>query len=145
MAVIPNAASTGRSGPVTWETIPLAPVKQPEAEAQLTEPSPAEESKPAKEDILSQPEPEPVPEPVLSAVPPQLQPQATKVDAMQAPAPIKPTTPAAHTRPGSAAHRHKFKTDQAVIMPSGSFGAPLEKVGMQFGSLSLDGEDVEPT
>lgn len=127
----------------TWDED--APIKQPEVEVSPTEPAPAEESQPTKEEVLAQFEPEPAQEPVLSAVPPQLQPQAAKVEAVQAPAPIKPTTPAAHTRPGSAAHRHKFKTDQAVIMPSGNFGAPLEKVGMQFGSLSLDGEEVEST
>ena len=58
--------------------------------------------------------------------------------------PTKPLTPAAHTRPG-AAHRGsaKFKTDQAVVMPSSSFGSGIEKVGMQFGSLSLGGDDLD--
>lgn len=121
----------------TWDE---EPAKQPEPEPALVE-----EVKPKEEEVLAPPEPEPVQEPVLSAVPPQLQPQVAKLEAVQAPAPIKPATPAAHTRPGSAAHRHKFKPDQAVIMPSGNFGAPLEKVGMQFGSLNLDGEDVEST
>lgn len=60
--------------------------------------------------------------------------------------PTKPLSPAAHTRPG-AAHRGsaKFKTtDQAVVMPSSSFGSGIEKVGMQFGSLSLGGDDLDP-
>jgi hypothetical protein len=38
---------------------------------------------------------------------------------------------------GAAARR--YKTDQPVVMPSG-FG--LEKIGMQFGSLSLGGESL---
>lgn len=79
---------------------------------------------------------------VLSALPPQVQPSPAKLEAVQAPAPVKPATPAQHTRPTSAALRHKFKADQAVIMPSGSFTS-VEKVGMQFGSLSLGGDDFD--
>jgi hypothetical protein len=33
-------------------------------------------------------------------------------------------------------------SDQAVVMPSSSFGSAIEKIGMQFGSVSLGGDDV---
>ena len=116
----------------TWDDEPAKPQA---AEA-------AAEEKPKVEDITVPISNETVQPPVLSAIPPQLQSGAAKTD-VQAPAPVKPATPAAHTRPTSAAHKHKFKSDQAVIMPSGGFG-PLEKVGMQFGSLNL-GDDLDTT
>ncbi|KAL4253810.1 RNA polymerase II degradation factor 1 [Abortiporus biennis] len=87
------------------------------------------------------PQPEPAPVPVLSALPAQLQTSSVKAESSPvASLPIKPTTP----RPSSAAHRHsaKFKTDQAVILPSGSFGT-VEKFGMQFGSLHIGGDDID--
>lgn len=116
----------------TWDDEPAKP--------QTTQAAPAEEPKSEEPAVTSHSEPEQPP--VLSALPPQLQASVIKTDHVQAPAPVKPATPAAHTRPTSAAHKHKFKTDQAVIMPSGGFGS-LEKVGMQFGSLSL-GDDLDP-
>ena len=117
----------------TWDDEPAKP--------QATQAAPVEE-KPKGDEAAVPSHSEPVQQPVLSALPPQLQASAIKTDHVQAPAPVKPATPAAHTRPTSAAHKHKFKTDQAVIMPSGGFGS-LEKVGMQFGSLSL-GDDLDP-
>ena len=47
-------------------------------------------------------------------------------------------------RPAVVSHRSsaRYKTiDQPVVMPS-SFGQGIEKVGMQFGSLSLGGENL---
>ena len=46
-------------------------------------------------------------------------------------------------RPSSAAHRHnaRFKTDQAVTLPN-NFGPGPEKLGMQFGSLSIGADEV---
>ncbi|KAI0920399.1 hypothetical protein AcW1_002154, partial [Taiwanofungus camphoratus] len=82
---------------------------------------------------------------VPSALPAQVQQSSPETEV--APAPMtKPLTPAAHTRPSAASHRSsaKFKTtDQPVVMPSSNFGTGIEKVGMQFGSLSLGGEDLD--
>ena len=116
---------------------PVEPVVQDEPKPKEEEPVPAPPAVPA-----AQPE---TAERVLSALPPQVQPSTAKPDPVQAPAPLKPATPAQHTRPTSAALRHKFKADQAVIMPSGSFTATIEKVGMQFGSLGLGGDDLDAT
>lgn len=47
-------------------------------------------------------------------------------------------------RPAAVPHRSNARhktTDQPVVMPS-SFGAGVEKVGMQFGSLGLGGESI---
>jgi hypothetical protein len=47
-------------------------------------------------------------------------------------------------RAAAVSHRSgaRYKlTDQPVVMPS-SFGASVEKVGMQFGSLGLGGESL---
>ncbi len=143
----PEPASQGWEEPTTvqaptWDDEPSR--QSSESWPQVPEPIASEENQVQAEEV-SVPglQPEPVPERVLSALPAQLQPSTAKVENVQALAPAKPATPAAHTRPTSAAHRHKFKTDQAVIMPSGSFGTPLEKVGMQFGSLNLGGDDLE--
>lgn len=60
--------------------------------------------------------------------------------------PAKAVTPVSHGRSVNSRIGNRFKTtDQAVIMPS-TFGSSVEKLGMQFGSVSLGGEDVtEPT
>ena len=118
----------------TWDDEPQ--VKQPVAAPVPEEPK------------IVEPEPKPVAAPVsvtereAATIPAEahLAPAASEPVAI----PTKPLTPAAHTRPG-AAHRGsaKFKTDQAVVMPSSSFGSNVEKVGMQFGSLSLGGDDLD--
>lgn len=87
-------------------------------------------------------EPVAVPERVPSALPAQVQQPPAESETTSA----KPLTPAAHTRPAPASHRSaaKFKTtDQAVVMPVGSFAAGVEKIGMQFGSLSIGGDDLD--
>lgn len=137
----PETTAQGWEEPTTVQ----APTWDDEPPRKASEPVPAEESKSKEEEPAVQPQPEPVQERVLSALPSQLQPSSVKADNVQAPAPIKPVTPAAHTRPTSAAHKHKFKSDQAVIMPNSGFGTQLEKVGMQFGSLSLGGDDLDST
>lgn len=53
-------------------------------------------------------------------------------------------SPKSTTRPNSVSHRSSARyklIDQPVVMPS-SFGAGVEKVGMQFGSLNLNGDNV---
>jgi hypothetical protein len=73
---------------------------------------------------------------VVSALPTQIQKQD---------APTRSKSPVSlSSRP---AVRGKYKgIDQAVVMPSSTVFTPgLDKVGMQFGSLSLDGDAIEPT
>lgn len=91
-----------------------------------------------EETFESEIEPTPAPEPVSAEPPPSAQP------ALQEPEPAaKHIVPAVQMRPSSAAYRlsARFK-DQPVVMPN-NFSAGLEKVGMQFGSLSLGGEDFD--
>jgi hypothetical protein len=54
------------------------------------------------------------------------------------PAPQKPIAP----RPKIGTGVRYKSVDQPVVMPSAAFGSSLEKVGMQFGSLSLGGESL---
>ena len=134
----PEPAAQGWEDPTTvqvptWDDEP--PRTQP-TQAETYAPAPVEESKLKEEPALA---PVPVPAPAPATLPAQVQPQPQ-------PAAATPTLASTlvakadghHARPTSAAHRHKFKTDQAVIMPGGGFSAvAVEKVGMQFGSLSL--------
>ena len=97
-----------------------------------------EEVRVKEETFEPEAEPEPAPEPVPSEPPAPAQP------ASQEPEPVaKHIVPAVQIRPSSAAHRlsARFK-DQPVVMPN-NFGASLEKVGMQFGSLSVGGADLD--
>ena len=118
----------------TWDDEPQ--VKQPPAVPAPEEPK------------MVEPEPQPIaaPAPIAEREPATIPSETHLAPAASEPVaiPTKPLTPAAHTRPG-AAHRGsaKFKTDQAVVMPSSSFGSGIEKVGMQFGSLSLGGDDLD--
>ncbi|KAK0216073.1 hypothetical protein IW262DRAFT_1397768 [Armillaria fumosa] len=93
-----------------------------EAKTESEPPAPVEEPTPAQ-----------VPEPVLEKVP----------EPEPIPSPIPPKAAAAPVRPAPVTHRSsaKYKSDQPVILPS-SFGSTVEKVGMQFGSLSLGGESI---
>ncbi|EJD04917.1 uncharacterized protein FOMMEDRAFT_139574 [Fomitiporia mediterranea MF3/22] len=102
------------------------------------EPAP-EEAQPTPS---NQPEPESERVTTASAFPAQLGLQQ-KAEPSVVP-PVKPSTPVSYARSlnSRAGHRPKV-TDQAVVMPS-SFGSSVEKLGMQFGSVNLGGEDVEP-
>ena len=104
---------------------------QPDVEDESPAPLPQEELAPEI--------PVPVPsEPVPASQPPVEEPVIS-------PAPSKSPVP---PRSSAASHRsaNKYKaTDQAVVMPSSSFNPGLEKVGMQFGSLSLGGDVIEPS
>ena len=138
----PAPTSTGWEEPTTVQapTWDDEPRPAPQAESVSASAVP-EEVKPA------QPEPttaeEPIPERAAAAVPPGVvQPPASESPAALPP---KPLTPSISTRPTPAPHRTnpKFKTtDQPVVLPA-SFGSGIEKVGMQFGSLSLGGEDFD--
>ncbi len=90
--------------------------------------------------LASEPEVPPVP----SALPVQLH-NNQKSETVQSLAPAKSATPSSVGKPTSAAHRNnaRFKTsDQPVVMPTSSFGTVIDKIGMQFGSVSLEGDDV---
>lgn len=118
-----------------WEEEPQAPVIQ-------TQPEPASEPESEVEEppkaLTPEPAPPQVQEPVLSALPAQVQNQEVE---------RSPTPTSAVKRPSSsAAHRHsaRFKTgDQAVVMPTGNYTPNIEKIGMQFGSLSLGGDGID--
>ena len=122
-------------------------------------PTTKEESAPpvAPVPVLAKTEPSPAtapaPEPLPSPFPVQLQ-QAQKAESTSlsvgaapvviAPVSVKPSTPVGQHRPHSA-HRvsSRFKTsDQAVVMPISSYAASVERIGMQFGSVSLGGDDA---
>ena len=119
----------------TWEEEPQAPIVPTQSE-------PAPEPEPKVEEPPKSPSPEPVPprvqEFVLSALPAQVQSQEVE---------RSPTPTSAVKRPSSsAAHRRdaRFKIgDQAVVMPPGNHTPNIEKIGMQFGSLSLGGDDLD--
>ncbi|KAI9508034.1 hypothetical protein F5148DRAFT_1284497 [Russula earlei] len=128
--------TTAKSPP--WEDEPQP--KPPASAAESWDATPAEESKVFDQATPPSPEPAPAPEPVPAPI----------AVSLPAPEPVvglgeaipKHVTPV-QARPSSAAHRHsaRFKTDQAVTLPN-NFGPGLEKVGMQFGSLSIGGDEI---
>jgi len=119
----------------TWEEEPQAPIVQTQPE-----PAPEPEPEPKIEEPPKSPSPEPVPlqvqEPVGSVLPAQVQNQEVERSSTPTSVVKRPSS--------SAAHRHnaKFKIgDQAVVMPN--YTPSTEKIGMQFGSLSLGGDDLD--
>lgn len=128
--------------PPSWDDEPQTKpsITATEPWATSAEPEPVEEVHVKEEDFQPEVEPTPAPEPAPVEPPAPAQPTPKE------PEPVaKHIAPAVQIRPTSAAHRHsaRFKnTDQPVIMPN-NFGAGLEKIGMQFGSLSLGGEDLD--
>jgi hypothetical protein len=138
---------TGWEEPTTVQNPPWEDDLQPKPSAPVSEPwlpTPAEEIK-VHDDVKPAPsEPEP-------AIEPASEPIAVSLPAPQPKEPVggglseaipKHVAPV-QARPSSAAHRHsaRFKTDQAVTLPN-NFGSGLEKVGMQFGSLSIGGDEI---
>ncbi|KAJ7235820.1 hypothetical protein C8J57DRAFT_1452979 [Mycena rebaudengoi] len=115
-------AKPSTSAADVWSSTVNEPSDEPKSEPQqVLEQQVEEPPAPSEESALPASEPEPAP-PVVSPSPS-----------------IKPATAA---RPVPTSHRSsaRYKTiDQPVVMPS-SFGSGVEKVGMQFGSLSLGGE-----
>ncbi|KAF8658417.1 hypothetical protein AX16_001968 [Volvariella volvacea WC 439] len=121
----------------TWPTAPTNEEAESTKEVAKEQP---EEVQQVHEPPQSAPEPAPVPEPpsepAAPTIPLQPQPQ---------PAVIAAPSPKLTARPSSVAHRARFKiTDQPVVMPT-SFGPGIEKIGMQFGSLSLNGDSLVDT
>ncbi len=73
------------------------------------------------------------------------QPIAPVQPAINVPAVAATPSPKLAGRSAAGSHRlsARYKTtDQPVVMPN-SFGASIEKVGMQFGSLSLGGDSLD--
>ena len=108
----------------------------------LTQPEPTPEPETKVEEPTEPPSPEPAPpkvqEPVLSALPAQVQSQEVERSLTPTSAVKRPASSAAHRRDA------RFKTgDQAVVMPPGNHTPNIEKIGMQFGSLSLGGDDLD--
>ncbi|KNZ79734.1 CUE domain-containing protein [Termitomyces sp. J132] len=101
----------------TWDDEPQSKPAAPNAEAWSSQ-IPASKSEPA---------------PIASIATPVVS-QAAVVT----PSPKLTVRPAAATHRSSARYKN---IDQPVVMPS-SFGSGIEKVGMQFGSLSLGGESI---
>lgn len=126
----------------TWDDEPQTKpsITATEPWATSAEPEPVEEVHVKEEDFEPEVEPTPAPEPAPVEPPAPAQPTPKEPESV-----AKHIAPAVQIRPTSAAHRHsaRFKnTDQPVVMPN-NFGAGLEKIGMQFGSLSLGGEDLD--
>ena len=100
-----------------------------------------DEVKPIPTEHSQAPAPEPAPEPIAVSLPAPQAKEAVGGSGLSEAIPkhVAPVQP----RPSSAAHRHsaRFKTDQAVTLPN-NFGANLEKIGMQFGSLSIGGDEI---
>ena len=122
--------------PPTWDDEPQPSTSHPEPQSEPSEsqheaePEPAEELTPEPAPLLPAPKSESalqtsVAAPVLS------QGAAT-------PSPKLPGRLTASSHRNSARYKN---IDQPVVMPS-SFGAGIEKVGMQFGSLSLGGDSL---
>jgi hypothetical protein len=142
-------AQRGWEEPTTVQDHPWEDDLQPKPSVLVPEPwlpTPAEEiqvqdeAKPAS----SEPAPaiEPVSEPIAVSLPAPQPKEPVSGLSEVIPKHIAPV----QTRPSSAGHRHnaRFKTDQAVTLPN-NFGSGLEKVGMQFGSLSIGGDEIVDT
>lgn len=139
-------AQTGWEEPTTVQNPPWEDDLQPKPSAPVSEPwlpTPAEEIKVHDEVKPTPSEPEPAIEPAPESI-------AVSLPAPQPKEPISGLSEAipkhvapVQVRPSSAGHRHsaRFKTDQAVTLPN-NFGSGLEKVGMQFGSLSIGGDEI---
>jgi hypothetical protein len=131
-----------------WETEPETSAEAP-PDLQMdgwtvvsTPASPDEHNTAAQPEIVTSAAPEP--EPVQTQQPYAVSPMPAQVQHQSQPEVPKTLTPTPGSRQGVSVNRShpRYKTDQAVVLPS-SFGTPLEKVGMQFGSLSLGGEGTE--
>ncbi|KAF9784744.1 hypothetical protein BJ322DRAFT_1021427 [Thelephora terrestris] len=133
------------SAPTAWEdptTVQESTWEEPQASVLQTpvqtQPEPIPEQEPEIEEPprpnSQKPDPPQVQEPLRSALPTQVQNQELE----------RSSTPASIVkRPlSSAAHRHRPKIgEQAVVMPN--YTPSTEKIGMQFGSLSLGGDDLD--
>lgn len=142
----PEPEPTGWEEPTTvqhplWEPDPSPAVDLPSEEPKLESPVPEESQVPSRSPTPAQ---EPAPEPTPATVEP---PSQSPAPSLSDPATISVTTippslksaPRTATSSSRASARNRL-IDQPVVMPS-SFGS-VERVGMQFGSLSLNGESL---
>ncbi|KAL4063971.1 hypothetical protein V8B97DRAFT_1876359 [Scleroderma yunnanense] len=124
--------------PPTWDDVPL--VKPPPDDTWSSSAHPQPDSQGELPD--STPEEEPVPSISLPYETLQL-PEQPSI----APPPSKSPS-SVSLRSSATSHRNKYNKsiDQPVVMPSSSLSSGLEKVGMQFGSLSIGGDlfDASP-
>ena len=141
--------------PPTWDDEPHVkpPISTGDAWGSLSEA--VETTQPESQPLLQQHETEavtatepPTPEPVgKSSLPASKSepPAQTTISTPTLPqVAIATPSPKLASRPPAVPHRSSARyktTDQPVVMPS-SFGASVEKVGMQFGSLGLGGESL---
>lgn len=111
------------------------------------EPAPKVEEKPEAAPVVEEKAPA-APETVAASEPtkPEVKPAPSPAPAPATPALAAPSaaapSPKLSARPAAGSHRSSARykvTDQPVTLPI-SFGSGLEKVGMQFGSLSLGGD-----
>ncbi|KAG6820533.1 hypothetical protein H0H93_015704 [Arthromyces matolae] len=115
-----------------WPSTSVSEEPQPEQvqhDAQVEVPKEVLPAEPEKQQL-----------PASKSEPAPIAPQATPVISQAAVAATP--SPKLSVRPTASAHRSsaRYKNiDQPVVMPS-SFGSGIEKVGMQFGSLSLGGD-----
>ena len=143
-------SQTGWEEPTTvqsppWEdelqSKPLVPATDTWETTAVEEIQVHDEVKPISTEHSQAPAPEPAPEPIAVSLPAPQAKEAVGGSGLSEAIPkhVAPVQP----RPSSAAHRHsaRFKTDQAVTLPN-NFGANLEKIGMQFGSLSIGGDEI---
>jgi len=142
----PEPEPTGWEEPTTvqhpsWEPDPSPAVDLPSEEPKLESPVPEESQVPSRSPTPAQePAPEPTPatvEPPSQSPAPSLSDPAT-TSVTNIPASLK-SAPRTATSSSRASARNRL-IDQPVVMPS-SFGS-VERVGMQFGSLSLNGESL---
>ncbi|KAG5728224.1 CUE domain-containing protein [Termitomyces sp. T112] len=134
----------------TWDDEPQSKPAAPNAEAwssvsDVEEPQARQAQKheaeveASKEPLPAEPEKQQIP--ASKSEPAPIASIATPVVSQAA---VVTPSPKLTVRPAAATHRSsaRYKNiDQPVVMPS-SFGSGIEKVGMQFGSLSLGGESI---
>ena len=120
-------AADQATGPEAWPLTPELPAASAVAE------------------VRSEVVEESISEAVITELKPEVETRSPAQIAQALPAQVTAiSSPKLTTRPPAASHRtsarHKL-TDQPVTMPV-SFSTGIEKVGMQFGSLSLGGDDT---
>jgi hypothetical protein len=133
--------------PPTWDDEPQVKAPTSAVDAWLSTTKAPEGTQIAEqEEPREPPAPETAPEQDPPSLPAQLQNQVQNSQPEPSvPAPSKPTVPSVQSRPVAVTNRSSARyktTDQPVVMPI-SFGAGIEKVGMQFGSLSLGGDVLD--
>lgn len=145
----PDLTDDGWEDPITVQPPTWDDEQQVKPPPEVAWSSPVQTQSDVQDETLAPlPEEEPAPEisaPVLSEPVPT--PQQPAEEPVTAPTPSKSPV-SVPPRSSTASHRSatKYKViDQAVVMPTSSFNPGLEKVGMQFGSLSLGGDVIEPS